>query len=246
MKEYTLLRGDDVRTMLRLINELHEYSGRPVTWKRRLLDTVCPLVEAPTGIFGLAGTSKNGDGSAELGLERFRRDEVLRVLDESAIRALFAASQRRDESQGTVLDQEVSRGILSEFQRVGIGRFIASARRLGDSGWGVLLLAGPAAGPRFTPRHREIVHLVHGELGPMYARELRAMHALPDGRGLTPRLQQTLDLLLAGESEKTVAKRLSLSPHTVHVHVRSLYRRYQVNSRPKLLSRVLSVREPIH
>lgn len=53
---------------------------------------------------------------------------------------------------------------------------------------------------------------------------------------LPPRLKQTLTCLLAGDSEKQAARRLGLSPHTVHVYVKSLYRRFGVNSRGELLA----------
>ena len=58
-----------------------------------------------------------------------------------------------------------------------------------------------------------------------------ALDALP------PRLQQTLTALLDGDSEKQVARRLNLSQHTVHVYVKSLYRRFNVTSRGELLAR---------
>lgn len=54
---------------------------------------------------------------------------------------------------------------------------------------------------------------------------------------LAPRLQQTLELLLAGDSEKQIARKLSISPHTVHAYVKSLYRTFNVSSRGELLAR---------
>jgi DNA-binding NarL/FixJ family response regulator len=54
---------------------------------------------------------------------------------------------------------------------------------------------------------------------------------------LPPRLRQTLAALLNGDSEKQVARQLKLSRHTVHVYVKSLYRRFNVTSRGELLAR---------
>ena len=54
---------------------------------------------------------------------------------------------------------------------------------------------------------------------------------------LSPRLRQTLDGLLAGNSEKEIAKRLKLSQNTVHVYIKALYRHCEVSSRGELLSR---------
>ncbi len=63
-----------------------------------------------------------------------------------------------------------------------------------------------------------------------------AMHQkkLPDN--LSPRMTQTLEYLLAGHSEKEVAAKMGLSVHTIHVHVKSLYKRLKVSSRGELLA----------
>jgi DNA-binding NarL/FixJ family response regulator len=54
---------------------------------------------------------------------------------------------------------------------------------------------------------------------------------------LPPRLQQTMHSLLAGDSEKQAAAKMGVSPHTLHVYVKTLYRRYNVSSRGELLSK---------
>ena len=60
--------------------------------------------------------------------------------------------------------------------------------------------------------------------------------------GLTPRHVQTLQRLLAGDSEKQIARHLGVSHHTVHVYVKALYRHFDVSSRGELLARF--VRQP--
>jgi len=57
------------------------------------------------------------------------------------------------------------------------------------------------------------------------------------GEPLSRRERQTLELLLAGNAEKQIAAQLSISRHTVHVYVKSLYRQFNVNSRGELLAR---------
>lgn len=59
------------------------------------------------------------------------------------------------------------------------------------------------------------------------------------GYALTVRQDQILKLLLFGLSEKAIAKRLSLSRHTVHEHVKELHRKLVVNSRAELMARCL-------
>jgi LuxR family maltose regulon positive regulatory protein len=45
-----------------------------------------------------------------------------------------------------------------------------------------------------------------------------------------------LRYLLSGDSEKQIAHKLARSPHTVHTHVKSIYRNLGVSSRGELFS----------
>jgi DNA-binding CsgD family transcriptional regulator len=57
---------------------------------------------------------------------------------------------------------------------------------------------------------------------------------------LAPRVRQTLGRLLQGDSEKQIASRLGISPHTIHVYIKTLYRTFNVNSRGELLARFVA------
>lgn len=57
--------------------------------------------------------------------------------------------------------------------------------------------------------------------------------------GLSRRMKDTLQLLLAGDSEKEVAAKLGLSQHTVHIHVKNLYKRLDVCTRAELMAKCL-------
>ena len=61
------------------------------------------------------------------------------------------------------------------------------------------------------------------------------------GRGvaISPRAREVLALLLDGASEKQIARQLKLSQHTVHHHVKAIYRAHDVASRGELLSKCL-------
>lgn len=54
---------------------------------------------------------------------------------------------------------------------------------------------------------------------------------------LPPRQQQVLAHLRRGYSEKQIALALSLSQHTIHVYIKSLYRHFGASSLGELLSR---------
>jgi DNA-binding CsgD family transcriptional regulator len=58
--------------------------------------------------------------------------------------------------------------------------------------------------------------------------------------GLSPRVRQTLGRLLAGDSEKQIGIHMAVSRHTVHVYVKTLYRRFHVSSRGELLARFVN------
>ena len=68
-------------------------------------------------------------------------------------------------------------------------------------------------------------HRPSGQLGPM-----------------SPRLTQTLELLLEGLSEKQVAARLQISRHIAHDYVKRIYKIAAVSSRAELLAKVLRQR----
>jgi DNA-binding CsgD family transcriptional regulator len=89
--------------------------------------------------------------------------------------------------------------------------------------------------PPFSREERDLVHLFHLEL----ANRLLSPPATTEWPQLSPRQSATLECLLGGASEKEVAGRLGLSPHTVHQYVKMLYRRFGVSSRAQLLARCL-------
>jgi DNA-binding NarL/FixJ family response regulator len=60
------------------------------------------------------------------------------------------------------------------------------------------------------------------------------------GTSLPPRMKQTLERLLTGDSEKEIAARLSVSRNTVHTYVVKLYQHYNVSSRAELLAKFLA------
>lgn len=83
-------------------------------------------------------------------------------------------------------------------------------------------------------RRRKLVALFCSMLG---QQALEGKSVSNGGPPLSRRQRQTLELLLAGNAEKQIASMLRISKHTVHVYVKSLYKRFGVNSRPELLAK---------
>ncbi len=80
-------------------------------------------------------------------------------------------------------------------------------------------------------------------LGALYAaqraaRFARALRADPSSplAVLSARELEVAALLADGHSDREVAERLHISPHTVHSHVKQIYRQFAVGSRPELMA----------
>lgn len=103
----------------------------------------------------------------------------------------------------------------------------------------VRLMAQMETTPRDTIQHqRRMVAKLCRLLGSRYSdKSLQG-----PGAELPMRLRQTLGRLLGGDSEKQIARHLGISPHTVHVYIKRIYRHYDVCSRGELLAHF--VRDP--
>jgi DNA-binding CsgD family transcriptional regulator len=100
-------------------------------------------------------------------------------------------------------------------------------------------LAGAAlqAGLCFTNHDRQLLDILQHGLDWLYRAEESAHAKLNRASALSPRLRQTLELLLAGRTERQVAQKMNLSIHTVHDYVKALYAHFGVSSRNELLTR---------
>lgn len=96
----------------------------------------------------------------------------------------------------------------------------------------------------FVPKSTPTEHLLHalrlilagGTYAPAHLLEARpapapAEAATGNSGGLTPRQQEVLRLLAQGHSNRAIGESLDLSPETVKVHVRALYRTLGVQNR---------------
>jgi|SRR5581483_7472193 len=86
----------------------------------------------------------------------------------------------------------------------------------------------------FSEQQCRLVRLFHSQIGWTF----RVSSATDPSQSmrLSPRQQQTLRHLLAGDSEKQIAQKIARSQHTVHTHIKAIYRHLGVSSRGELLS----------
>ena len=93
----------------------------------------------------------------------------------------------------------------------------------------------PFGAKPFGEHEAALLKFLHDEIAPLVGVRLATeAHLCRDG--LSRRLNETLSLLLDGDSEKQIAKQLELSAFTVHRYVAKLYQHFQVSSRAELLA----------
>ncbi|MCE5264768.1 MAG: response regulator transcription factor [Deltaproteobacteria bacterium] len=106
---------------------------------------------------------------------------------------------------------------------------IIEAIKAGASGY---LLKGTAKNDLLTAS-REVLNGGSFLTGKVARRVLQEFQAFPDGKayGLTEREEEILKELIKGDAYKEIARKFSLSVHTVNNHIRRIYEKMQVHSR---------------
>jgi DNA-binding CsgD family transcriptional regulator len=244
--------AEEIRPLVRLSLELYDLLPEPRLWKEKVVRGLCRITDAKCGsLCLLRGVSPKTPwsvvSSVDAGWEKPRSAEAfMRSLQDPqrpdpmrAIGVVAGETVTRTRRQVVADDVWAASDQVRDFRhRAGIDDCIYSLHRFPQRGWamGLLLHRAKGAAP-FGPRERLLVEIMHGEMGELYRRDAELVRLfVGGGNGLPPRMRQTLDLLLEGHSEQAVAKRMGLSPNTVHVHVRGLYGRFNVNSRAELMA----------
>jgi Bacterial regulatory proteins, luxR family len=91
----------------------------------------------------------------------------------------------------------------------------------------------------YSERDRRRIQLFHVELGRLWFKpSVQPIDKLPR------RLSQTLELLRTGDSEKQIAVKMGLSPHTVHDNMKRLREHFDVSNRAGLMAAIESQQDP--
>lgn len=254
------LRPRHYRSAITLINECRELGADSALWHRHLVDRLCSLVDAQVGIGG--NTRHLAPGKRPESLGSFRRgwatDAAARAWEEYASRVPLNRTPeynrlaRIDGPIATYMrDQLWDRGAWyrsATFNEVhkasGIDDYIISIAAARSQGvYNSVWLHRPVGARPFTRAEWYLVHLVHREVGAQIGSAL-ASAAEPPVASLPPRLRDTLDGLLDGDSEKQIAARMGLSASTVHEYVGALYRHFNATSRAELMARFVGRARP--
>ncbi len=258
------LRLRDVRAAFRLVGEVVELGADPHDWWPHLLEGLCRLSGAAAAIGGeLEGLFFLDPKIHVLGnffaglddedVQRFTHfmvhekwktiheagERYYRLRGNSAPIAVRSGEQlmARHRWRKSELFNDYFRPSRIDDQMFSFCR-APNGRREGVNLWnGISLYRGLSDRP-FTARERRLLRLVHSELRPLVGTKIESLRGSP-ARPLSPRLRQTLDLLLSGHSEKQIARQCGLAKSTVNEYVAALYQRYGVSSRAELMARFL-------
>ena len=256
------VRFSELRRAYRLIHECRDLGHDPTACPCHAIEQLTRLVGAQVGVvveFRLGGPAEppgvtvlhdHGWLTSRHRAYWYERDILQREVVRRPTFQEFAARS------GTLLTRTREQLVdaaawyrSAEFQEMhrqfGLDDLLASGFRRPESPclFGLVLIRS-LGGERHGERERQLVHLFMDEL----SRYVGTALALEPGgvfAALGPRLRQTLECLLEGDSEKQVAARLGLSRHTVHEYVTALYRRFDVQSRGELMAFFLRHR-PLH
>ncbi|MES2989930.1 MAG: helix-turn-helix transcriptional regulator [Pseudomonadota bacterium] len=99
-----------------------------------------------------------------------------------------------------------------------------------------IFLFRSVAAERFQPSDKEPFALALRALRWFYRQQLLSQGLLIANAPLTAMERRVLLQLLDGKTEKEIAALLEQSPHTTHVHVKSIYDKFDVHNRSTLMS----------
>lgn len=264
MRKSERLRLRDVRATYRLVGEVVELGTDPHDWWPHLLEGLRQLTGAAAAIGGeMEGLFFLDAEIRVLGnfFAGFNEEDVQRFthfMVHEKWRTIHEAGERYYRLRGNGApvavrsgEQLIARG---RWQRSELFHDYFRPSRIDDQMysfcqapngrqdgvrlWNGISLHGGLGGRPFTARERRLLRLVHSELRPLIGTKVASLKGSP-ARPLSPRLRQTLDLLLSGRSEKQIAEQSGLAKSTVNEYVAALYQRYGVGSRAELMARFL-------
>ncbi|MDB5355899.1 MAG: Transcriptional regulator, LuxR family protein [Phycisphaerales bacterium] len=253
MSKSQLVRARDVARLLHLGRELDELPPDPAARMQHVAQSVCRLLRAKLGAMGFGEgftpaerprfTSAVGAGSIDQQEQavfvRYVAGDISvdPCIPELASHCQSAYAFRREQLVNN--KQWYGYPHVSDDRRAaGVDDVIYSMRRLNRRGTlQSIAVHRPWGDPRrFNEQDRTLLRLAHLTVAPKIAPPRPLTRPQRLARQLSLRLRQTLARLLLGESEKQIAVDFSLSRHTVHGYVKSIYAHFQVAGRAELMS----------
>lgn len=255
MAESTRIRFEDARSLLRLVGELAELAPDPMLRGEHLVTRLCTLLKAQCGLLAILEipdtptepriVSGLEAGHMTAAARRLYQQYVARTYNiDPMVRILPQQVASCPDTQVTFRRREVIANgpwYRSEFVNevkfpIGADDAIYCMHPVYGRRYVGLGINRQRGDRPFGERERLLLHLVGSELG-WFFRWFDSAASDRGVLGLPPRLHEVMQQLLRGASEKEIANRLTLSPHTIHDHVKALYKRFGAASRAELLAR---------
>lgn len=244
----------DVRRVISLVEELSDVGVEPHAWRLAALKGLQTLVNgqvaftldmknafprtAPTLIQPI-DIGWETDSARRRFLQYYETGEAAEdpgsvALFASHLTTRFITRSRRE----MVNDAEwYGSSTVSEARRSGnVDDYLHSSVRLRPGVIQGFILYRTWSDTPFQDRQRRIMRLFHGHLLRRIAEGMRQTNMFHGPPMLSPRLKQTLELLLAGKSMKEIADTLSLSHHTINDYLKAIYKRFGVHTRAELIA----------
>lgn len=257
----------EIASVIRLVREVCDLWDDPRAWREHLLRGACRILDGNVGsmhALTFAGNQHGVETLAVVGLPpelaalvhasgdlvRDRDlDEVGRQIM-PGITKLFETYRREGSAtavRSDLVDRETfyAAPMYTQFRKpLDCDDYVVSLRSVDiPERAEVIDIDRPHGAAPFGPRELVLLKLLHDEIAPLVGVRLATeSHLSRDG--LSRRLNETLQHLLKGRSEKQVAAELGVSARTVHDYVSTLYRHFGVNSRAELMAYFIR-REPI-
>ena len=250
------LKLSDVEGVFQLVNECRECWSDPDVWRQHLLDGTCRLTGMAVGLYAEQRLPRDHHSvqildTADRGWrDATARSHFMRLLTDHPDLAPFLPGCTRLARAAyaapdvTALRPRISPDrqwyasrVFNQYHRPAcIDGYVLSYATNRQTGTQIMLCASQDQDdPAPTPRSRAILALLNRQLTPLVGTVLATRRQIGK-HGLSPRLRQTLDGLLAGEAEKQIAAQLGISRATVHEYVGALYRHFGVEGRAELMA----------
>lgn len=260
MAESVRLKQSDVREAIRVIGECRELGDDPLIWRNHCLERIAKLVDADIAGGGETAGCLTGvittPGMTLWGFDHGFNLEGLQILWEwNATDPNYSELWKkvREELLQTPSGVAVSRHqMLNNDQWYRAPDYQLAMRTLGADATVLSFHQRSKGGDQFEgacffrakdrPSFRDdevaLITLIHGEIARLVGGPL-ASFVEPRPSQLPPRVREALRCLLEGDSDKQIAARLHLSPHTVNQYTKRIFRHFQVSGRVELIARWL-------
>ena len=245
-------RLSEIRQVHELIERITEFGDQPDIWRRIALEGLLKLLGGNVGLTVDHLMQPNGvplwldpiDTGWQTESIRRRFGEYMATgemaIDPGAMR--FVEAHQRSPvvtfTRTDLVDDATWYGspTVSEARRMGdVNDFLITSVALKPGLTSGLIIYRPWRDKRFEPRQRRIMQLFRLELNRAIRRNGLPQPIFGELPHLSPRLLQTLELMLSPRNLKEIAARLQISRHTVNDYQKSLYRIFSVNSRAALM-----------